>query len=331
MTNTSGAAGTVADDWDAYWRSGQCAPGAGRGGLHDEALGRFWSQVIDRALARTPGPVQMLDIGCGSGAVARYAAAFGRAHWRGADLRVYGLDYSHAALVDARKRSPQVSCVASDAASVPFGDRTFDLITSQFGIEYAGPEALAEAARVLRPGGLLAAALHVRDGGIYRECQINRQAVDTVRDCNLLGFFRQVVQAFHHAREGVADKAALHAAYTKLADAVAKTEQVLGRWGRAVATGLVFRLCSDVVHMARRIHAYESQQLIAWTDFMADELRNYSQRMTSMLQAALDREMVDRLAARLHRHGLTIRLRELLGIGDRSIPVAWMVAATKAA
>lgn len=327
-TITTDGSARVAGHWDAYWRNRQ--PAGTRSGLHEMALGQFWSGIFDRAHANARGTLHVLDIGCGDGVVARLASAFGGARKPDVDLRVWGMDYSHAALVDVQRRSPQISCIAGDAAHLPFRDGAFDLVTSQFGIEYAGPGALCEAARLLRPQGVLATAMHVRDGGIYRECHINRQAVEEVRDCNLLGLFRQVVEAFHRVRRGISGRAVLQAAYGKFMEAVTRTKHILQRWGRAVASGLVFRLCSDVVRMVQRIQAFDARELIAWADLMADELGNYSRRMASMLNAALSREMIDRLTTRLRGNGLDIQLRNLLRIGDRSVPVAWMVAATKA-
>lgn len=316
----------VAGHWDAYWQHRQPA---GISGLHEMALGQFWSRIFDRAHANATGTLHVLDIGCGDGVVARLASAFGGARKPDVDLRVWGMDYSHAALADVRRRAPQISCIAGDAAHLPFRDGTFDLVTSQFGIEYAEPGALCEAARLLRPRGVLATAMHVRGGGIYRECRINRQAVEEVRECNLLGLFQQLVEAFHRARQGVTGKAAFDAAYGKFVEAVTRTEHLLQRWGRAVASGMVFRLYSDVVRMVQRLQAFEARELIAWAELMARELGNYSRRMTTMLDAALSREMIESVTARLRGNGLNIQLRNLLRIGDRSVPVAWMVAATK--
>lgn len=324
-THVNPATARVAKDWDAYYRNAKAAHA--QGGRHHSALAQFWSTIFDQAFVRAQGSLQALDVGCGTGAVARFASVFGGARDPDLKLRVWGLDYSHAALNEVRRQAPVISCIAGDATHIPFADQSFHLVTSQFGIEYAGPDALCEAARVLRPGGLLATALHVRNGGIYKECRINRQAVDTVRDCNLLGLFRDVVKGFYYARSSHAGKQLLRTTYAKFAGAVAATEQILRRWGRGVASGMVFHLHRDVVRMVQRIQAFNARELITWAEWMSTELANYSLRMVSMLKAALSREMVGRLTARMQRHGLQIELRNLLRI--ESMPVAWMVTATK--
>lgn len=224
---------------------------------------------------------------------------------------------------------PDVACVAGDAARVPLKDGEFDLITSQFGMEYAGADAFSEASRLLRPRGRLAVALHVREGGIYQECRINQRAADMVRECNLFGVFQQLVRTFHHARRSIASKAMLRTAHAKFVTAVAKTEEILHRWGEAVATRLVLRLRNDVVRMSRRIDVYDANALVDWADSMTVELCNYSRRMASMLAAALSPEMTDRLLARLHGDGLRADLRKVLTIGNQPIPAAWLVTATK--
>ena len=69
-----------------------------------------------------------------------------------------GLDFSPAMLAEARAAHPRRRFDEGDAEAMPFANASFDAVVSNFGIHHAPrpARALAEAARVLRPGGRLA-------------------------------------------------------------------------------------------------------------------------------------------------------------------------------
>lgn len=98
-----------------------------------------------------PG-TRLLDIACGSGYAAALAAA------RGA--RVTGVDVAPALLEIARERTPNGTFLEGEMDALPLPDSGFDVVTSVNGFQFAlaPPKAFAEAARVLVPGGRLAAA-----------------------------------------------------------------------------------------------------------------------------------------------------------------------------
>ncbi len=133
--------------------------------LHTTLRGKFriWERELDRiGLA---GDEQLLDLGCGRGAVLIAAARrlpAGRAV--GADLwtRDQSGNRPEATLANAAAAevSDRVEVHTADMTDLPFADGTFDVVTSALAIHNIhSPEdryrSLDEAMRVLRPGGQL--------------------------------------------------------------------------------------------------------------------------------------------------------------------------------
>jgi SAM-dependent methyltransferase len=113
------------------------------------ALFRQWVEPVLQAAQAGPGE-RLLDVACGTGVVARTAAA------RVApDGMVTGVDLNQAMLAVARRIAPGIDWRQGDVAALPFGDGSFDVVTCQAAIFFfpdpAG--ALVEMARVARPGG----------------------------------------------------------------------------------------------------------------------------------------------------------------------------------
>ncbi|MBR8744310.1 class I SAM-dependent methyltransferase [Nocardiopsis sp. MG754419] len=121
--------------------------------------GFVWSpEGLDEAEARLLGDVtgaRVLEVGCGAGQCSRWLRSQGVAE-------VVAFDLSWRQLQHSRRIDEQtdlrVPAVQADAQRMPFAPGSFDVVFSAFGafpFVPAAETALAEAARVLRPGGRL--------------------------------------------------------------------------------------------------------------------------------------------------------------------------------
>jgi SAM-dependent methyltransferase len=115
---------------------------------------RIRNDMLRKFLAPKPGEL-VVDLGCGSGRAVLWNRDLG-ADTIGLDIAPF---FSH----DARQ---QIDLMLADLRQLPFADHTFDKAWSLDVLEHLSPEALdgmlAEAARVLKPGGSLFVYTHVR-------------------------------------------------------------------------------------------------------------------------------------------------------------------------
>jgi SAM-dependent methyltransferase len=117
-------------------------------------FGRWAPQVVDAA--RVASEDRVLDVGCGTGVLARAAAD------RVADeSQVTGLDLNEGMLGVARRLRPRIDWRQGDATKLPLPVESYDVVLSQFSLMYFPDRsaAIKEMVRVLRPGGRLAVAV----------------------------------------------------------------------------------------------------------------------------------------------------------------------------
>jgi demethylmenaquinone methyltransferase / 2-methoxy-6-polyprenyl-1,4-benzoquinol methylase len=106
---------------------------------------------------RRPGPMaRVLDIGCGTGELARLVARhYGSARVLAADFTRAMLDHAAAASAE-RPESGRLGFARATALRLPFADGSFDLVTNAFVARNLArlDTAFREVRRVLRPGGV---------------------------------------------------------------------------------------------------------------------------------------------------------------------------------
>jgi SAM-dependent methyltransferase len=147
--------------------------------LYTTRRGKFieWDRILDSLRLR--GDESVLDMGCGRGAV---LAAVGT---RLTSARVTGIDIwsskdqsGNAGAVTRRNASlegvaDRVQIATGDMRALPFPDTTFDVVVSSLAIHNIRSNgdrrrAIAEAFRVLKPGGMLAIA-DIRATAVYED------------------------------------------------------------------------------------------------------------------------------------------------------------------
>lgn len=154
--------------WADYWQGAAgmrpaCLPKSA-GGVEAAQRGVWAGFAGD-----LPRGARVLDIGTGDGAVLMHLKAARQ------DLQLTGVDLAPS-LPPAPPGIKLIPRVAAEA--LPFKDRRFDAVVSQFGFEYAEVEgAVREVARVLAPGGQMRLLVHHRDGPILAHNLMRRESL----------------------------------------------------------------------------------------------------------------------------------------------------------
>ncbi len=145
------------------------------GAAYERYMGT-WSRLAGEAFLDwlTPAPAwQWLDVGCGNGAFTDLLVE------RCAPASVQGVDPSEGQLVYARARatSPIARFCRGDAMAQPFLDDTFDAAVMPLVIFFVPDpiQGLAEMARVVKAGGLVAAYAWDMPGGGFPYAALQRE------------------------------------------------------------------------------------------------------------------------------------------------------------
>ena len=294
--------------WEKWWQhaaeNGQthCLPFLDQ--PTKDALLRFWGDFAKPL----PKAAKCIDLASGSGIVISMML-----HHR-PDLQCTGID-----------ASPQVGTVSRDWESrpgvrmenLPFGDATFDAVTSQFGLEYGDRMAATdEVVRVLKIGGHFGFIMHNQAGPVVTH---NKKRADALR--------------WASQDEALVDKARrwlslpvipgtnnLAAFQNSVANAVSRYGQGSGahEFSLAVLQTLSLRgrqPDQEILNMLDRLHNMVSGEL---------------SRLNALAKAALSDNMIDDFALMLRNRNLKVGSIGTLPRGKPSDAIAWTLCGQKA-
>jgi ubiquinone/menaquinone biosynthesis C-methylase UbiE len=323
MTDHNSQALPTGESWETYWRGAFCGAAFTSGGITHPTIQSFWDEIFRTARAKNNTP-KIIDIASGNGPVVDSAMrAFGG---RLPDFTC--LDISASAIRILEQRFPTVHTIVADARQIPLQSAGFDIVTSQFGSEYAGLEAMDEVARLVAPGGQLALLLHNRSGSLYRECAASLDAIERIQQAEFVPYAIDMFEKGFTACRG-ADRTEYDAAAKRLAPAVRELESIMTQHGRHVAGDLVTRLYDDVGTMHEHIQRYEPSEVLNWLNRMQVELQAFAGRMASMCDAAIGSKTFDRICEGLRRQAFTTVRAEALAEPDQPLPLAWALVAIR--
>lgn len=296
------------DLWGEYWsRASADACTAELPPTVRDTIAEGWRA----AFAALPDGASVLDIATGKGAVletGRQAIATGRA------VTLTGLDRANPPPElqgDVFQSDAAQFTGGADAARLPFPDQSQDLVTSQFGIEYAGLEtAFAEAARVCRNRMLFLA--HAADGAVVRQSSAQTGQIGWVLD--ELGF-AAALQSFFESRS------------TETAVQMDRTLKAMRvRAEKEENPNLLSGLIGNALELQDLADRTPQSEISRMIDGMETRMRSHAARMNALAQVAPTEEALESEAHKLHTLGFAeIAISSLMGAGG-DIAGRWVSA-----
>lgn len=311
------------ESWDTYWQGALTSAAYTGGGSSHPLVLSFWDDYFREVRGRDGEP-KIIDIASGNGAVVECASN----SFIGPLPDFTCLDVSASAIRMLEERFPGVCGVVADAAEIPLDSASFDIATSQFGIEYAGLEALDEVTRLIAPSGELALLLHHRGGIIFEECGAN---LDAVREMQAAEFIPNCIAMFEagFATLQGGDRARYSTVGKEFAPAIRAMEAIMLKHGRDVAAGTILKVYRDVRTIHNRMRHYEPSAVRGWLEKLQQAIEAYAGRMASMREAAIDATQFAQVRADLIEKGFGILRAEPLAHSEQDQPIAWALIAKK--
>ena len=319
--------------WSRYWKQGalHSLPGS-YSGNYAGPIERFW---IDNFATLGRGR-RMLDIATGNGPIPQLACAY--CDGRDAGMpRIDAIDLAQVAPVwvpsqpascrEALHFHPGVS-----AESLPFDDASFDLVTSQYGIEYCDDDRTApEVARVLAPGGRVALLLHHADSRLVQVAREELRLADwLLRPAGFLDDLEAIAPWIRQAttaegRAALRDHADAH-----------RARDAFNRGMQSLAAEVAASPFPDLLEEAR---SFAAQALASLKDRSMDDVlalvRSYRDnlvdarlRYAELCECAMDTDRLEAFTARLRAHGVS-NARHAPIHHDNGLLMGWTLTAGK--
>lgn len=318
-------------EWSVFWRSDQlqsCVP-ANESDDSDQLLSPWRDFFV-----ALPAGARILDLGTGNGSVASQAVAVSREASK--QFSIHGVDLAD---IDPSRFVTSAANLLREITfhprtpmeKLPFADRHFDAVASQYALEYSQMEkSLSEAMRVLRTGGRFRFLLHADDGVLKSRCQLQRQQAATILGSPLFTRLtdvleqvvaaeqRQTPQTLRNAEESIA---ALKGAFEELESEFANNDN----------RDLVDSLFAAVRRLPSLRKSYDLETLLGMADDMEELLVAQAKRLQAMERAALDGAAATALVEKLRNKGAADVTLERATAGEGQICVGHWLYGEKAA
>ena len=316
--------------WDQFWNAGRASCCSDQDGTENaEVLRGQWVELF----ADTRDGGRALDLCTGNGAVLDIASETARECGKSFDL--CGVD-SAAIAPDFGESSGKQAIpffVRASVTALPFVDAAFNVVTSQFGVEYAPLEAaISEAMRVLAEGGEARFVTHAKAGMTATRADAELGDIAELEDD--ISIFPAAIAALTLVCE--VERARSPASPESIDRAGQAHDSFHERLVR-MAKGLSQRAAQAVYRDTGSIlqHTFRNRQAFP-LDVLLDKVREtelsvdlHRDRLKALVDAAFDEDACRHLVATCKTHAAKQAAFDSIAAADGATTIAWVVTISK--
>ncbi|MEM7284412.1 MAG: class I SAM-dependent methyltransferase [Pseudomonadota bacterium] len=302
----------VSNEWSNYWTDNASASGEvfvnAKGETHPE-VASWWRDCF----AGLGGTGSIIDLACGAGSIFQHLPT---EH----SYKLHGADISDEALTQLRTRFRTIETTQCPADKLPFADHEFDVVVSQFGIEYAGMPAFHEAARIVTHGGSLLVLSHLRNSYIDARNRAHLDAAHTILSSRFVPNADALITMVFKGHEADARAAA---------GAFRESEQSLGNAVKRLPEGIHAHLYMGFKQLWERRSDYRLDDIRTWLGNMEADVHRNILRFENMCQAARSEDEIRNFVQSLEKTGWESAVSSEFQISNHDKPLAWAIKAKK--
>ena len=327
----------TSEQWSEYWKRDSVTTFARQfDANYDAEFAAFWDSVFERL----SDGASIVDLATGNGAVAFLAAQFGRRCGR--RFRIRGIDYAEIDPATVLANNPHVAPLLSDVAfqgrvrieKTGLADDSVDLLTSQYGFEYADrTEAVVEARRVLKKGALIALIMHHEKSEIIKLAADGlKQARYCIRDEKLDARVIALVRAMGNAttlaeRRRLSTNEKTESLRKKLNAAVARVNARATRY--ADPEGFIGVIVPNLLNVFLQHKDAPLGEKLSYLRRVREDILSFEKRMVDLQQAALSDSQFRALVDELRTSGFRVCDDKALHYGPSRHLMGWELIAEK--
>ena len=307
--------------WQNYWKEDRHASCVPENPATEREIREHWVKTFGELADGS----RILDVATGNGIVLAHAAT--AAERAGKNYLLTGIDLADINPVRYVTNLPedlrQAKFVGRVAAEkLPFSDACFDVVVSQYGLEYADLEAaLGEVERVLVAGGRLHWLAHSRESAVVTQNQDQSKQVDFLLapDSPMQAMRLLVAKIKKHKN--------VQHSLSKLGTSLHQAEVYCNDNSPAA---VVREVCTEIAHIAQRWQAYDPKDLVRMLDDSKQQLMAHRQRINDLLASVMTSDREEAVCKQLRAsrwQGLSL---VTLRVGSASSPIGTIISARRA-